>query len=759
MTNPFELYNAKWIGEGDDCTEHNHAPVLMGRFNTDKKYEKVMLYITGLGLFEASVNGKKVADIYFAPGESNFAKRVYYEKLDITRLVNVGENEISILLGNGQYTNFKINPTMESNGQLIAPHRYQKNDGCVFAKGINGMKKAICVVEADGEAICVTDEKWFVAKSNITFQSWYGGEDYDATYKVVFENNAKIMQPPSSEFYETIYAQRFFNPVREIERFDAISITKNGDSYIVDFGKNGAGVPHIVLDTTPAMRGIKIKMFPCEELSASGFADQRSSTQSWSETKKCEISDSYVIGGTGREEWHPVFCYHGFRYLEIKGMPYEPKCENFKYIRLMADNKKEGCFETDNDVLQKINDITERSIESNMFFSFTDCPQIEKLGWLETSHLMFKSMAYGWDIKNWISKIAQDMADSVQIEDYGDGEAFGYMPAIVPEYHRIMGLHRDVNWGGACIMTPWYYYKFYNDKSILKHASAGGYYINHLSLHEKDGLLDNYSQMGDWGQINENTPTKLVENCAYYLLLNTYADIQFELAKDMVGEAEANEVAKLYRERAERVKKAFHENSVCYDKETHTYGNGSQASYGCVLFSGIFLEENENSAVEGLVNAVKRADYHLTSGEVGLKQVFSTLHKYGYDDIVYKMVTNPNPPGYGYFAKKNLTTLPEYWNYEQLWWGMVRSRNHAMMGHVKEWIAEAILGFGQNGDRITIKPYIPEGTTMAKGRVLTALGCVDISWRTDGNKIKIDFTAPEGARVTLQPPKGYILTS
>ena len=211
-------------------------------------------------------------------------------------------------------------------------------------------------------------------------------------------------------------------------------------------------------------------------------------------------------------------------------------------------------------------------------------------------------------------------------------------------------------------------------------------------------------------------------------------------------------------DRAERVKKAFHENEVCYNKETKVYGNGSQTSYGCVLFSGIYLDENEESAVEGLVRAVEESDYHLTSGEVGLKQVFASLNKYGYDDLVYKMVANPTRPSYRYFADKNLTTLPEYWNYEELWWGMVRSRNHAMMGHVKEWLIQGVLGIRYDElDNITVKPYVPEGTTWAKGAFVCGVGKIEVCWQTNGEKIKIDVKVPEGVRVKATAPEGYEL--
>lgn len=741
MKNVFEKYNALWIGEGDDYNEHNHAPVLTSKFNIDfSLYDDVSLSITGLGLFEAYINGKKLYDkVYFLPGESNFGKRVYYISCDITDKVTQGENSIEIILGNGQYTNFKVNPTMEKDGELIAPHRYQKNDGMIYHEGIYGAKKAIAVIEGCRKGACeafkvlVTDEKWQVAKSPITFQNWYGGEDFDGTVEKINYKNAEIMTPPKGEL-----TLADFPYITELERIKSVSIVKRQDSYIVDFGKNGAGVPCITLNTTPKMRGIKVKMLPCEELTEEGFCDQRSSTQSWSETKKCEISDSYTIKGDGKEIWHPSFCYHGFRYLEVQGMPYEPNEETFSYIRLMANNPKSGFFETDNPLLQKINDMTDRSIESNMFFAFTDCPQIEKLGWLETSHLMFKSMAYLKRIDKWAVKIARDMADSVMDN--------GYMPAIVPPFQLIHGLERDINWGGACIMMPWYYYKFYNSTSAIHIClEAGEKYIEYLQSFVKNNLLEGYSQMGDWGQINENTPFKLVENCGYYLLLDTFRKSLEAVGKD--GEK--------YKAMAEKVKKAFHEDETCYNKKLGTYGNGSQSSYGCVLFSGIFLEEKEEDAVLGLVEAVKRADYHLTSGEVGLKQVFASLNKYGYDDVVYKMVTNPTQPSYRYFADKNLTCLPEYWNYEELWWGMVRSRNHAMMGHVKEWLVQGVLGVKYDGNKISIKPYVPENTTYAKGSFFCGVGEIEVEWRTEKDRIYIKVKADEEVKVI--PPGGYTL--
>lgn len=72
-------------------------------------------------------------------------------------------------------------------------------------------------------------------------------------------------------------------------------------------------------------------------------------------------------------------------------------------------------------------------------------------------------------------------------------------------------------------------------------------------------------------------------------------------------------------------------------------------------------------ALQKLLEAVAKLDYHLNSGEVGLKQVFCTLALEGENDTVYRMVTNPAAPSYRHYVEQGLTTLPEYWNYTELW--------------------------------------------------------------------------------------------
>lgn len=335
MKQELNKWVAQWIGYGDNFTGNQSAsPMLAIDFCIDKsKYKQIMAYISALGLFEASINGKKLSDTYFDPGESNFARCVYYVAYDITPYLNDGLNTIGIVLGNGQYTNFNVNQVMEKDGELIEPHRYQKNDGKVFETGIYGNKKVIAEIHGmtdngDDKIILTSGENWYITDSPITFQNWYGGENYDARKEIegwdcpctdrTDWQRVKSMSPPGG-----VRTLRTFTPIKITERFNAEKITKISDRrYIVDFGKNGAGFPEIRLENmTEKECGIKIKLLPCEELNEDGSANQESCTQSWSRTKQCEISDSYIIKGSGNEIWHLRFTYHGFRYMEVIGFP------------------------------------------------------------------------------------------------------------------------------------------------------------------------------------------------------------------------------------------------------------------------------------------------------------------------------------------------------------------------------------------------------------------------------------------------------
>ncbi|WP_435226097.1 family 78 glycoside hydrolase catalytic domain [Streptomyces sp. Tue6028] len=96
---------ALWI-EHADRKIADPLPVFARAFTVDNRHGgkvvKARLYIAGVGLHEASLNGQAVTDEVLAPGSSNYQLSVEYRTYDVTRLIRSGANTLGIELGHGQ---------------------------------------------------------------------------------------------------------------------------------------------------------------------------------------------------------------------------------------------------------------------------------------------------------------------------------------------------------------------------------------------------------------------------------------------------------------------------------------------------------------------------------------------------------------------------------------------------------------------------------------------------------------------------------
>ncbi len=97
-------YGAQPWGEvGFDEERALPARMLRKQFRVARKPKSATAYVCGLGLFELSINGKKMGDQVLAPGLTDYAKRSQYLAFDATALIGVGANAVGILLGNGRF--------------------------------------------------------------------------------------------------------------------------------------------------------------------------------------------------------------------------------------------------------------------------------------------------------------------------------------------------------------------------------------------------------------------------------------------------------------------------------------------------------------------------------------------------------------------------------------------------------------------------------------------------------------------------------
>ncbi|MBQ1667792.1 MAG: alpha-L-rhamnosidase N-terminal domain-containing protein, partial [Prevotella sp.] len=113
MWNVGLLYEADWQGRWigldrkmswDEETEHSRlsARYLRKEFDLDKQVAKATLYICGLGMYEAFINGKRIGDQVLAPAPTDYRRTVLYNAFDVTQLLDKN-NAIGVILGNGRY--------------------------------------------------------------------------------------------------------------------------------------------------------------------------------------------------------------------------------------------------------------------------------------------------------------------------------------------------------------------------------------------------------------------------------------------------------------------------------------------------------------------------------------------------------------------------------------------------------------------------------------------------------------------------------
>jgi alpha-L-rhamnosidase len=94
--------SARWI-DYPDRTEGQPLPVFARQFTVPrgKNLSDATLYLSGVGLHHATVNGRELTDEVLAPGNSNYQLSSEYRTYDLTRIVRSGANTIGVELGNG----------------------------------------------------------------------------------------------------------------------------------------------------------------------------------------------------------------------------------------------------------------------------------------------------------------------------------------------------------------------------------------------------------------------------------------------------------------------------------------------------------------------------------------------------------------------------------------------------------------------------------------------------------------------------------
>ncbi len=680
--------------------------ILRRSFKPWKTIKKAELRICGLGFYELTINNKKVGDAEFAPLWSDYDKSIFYNLYDVTSYLQLGDNEIRVLLGNGFYN--------EQGG------RYHK---LRISFGPPTLKFFLYVIYEDGmRERLLSDENWEWAPSPIVFNSIYGGEDYDARIEPTDWKPVVIQEAPKG-----LLRKQIAKPVKIMEQFPVKKTLRKDSLIVLDMGQNLAGYPEI---TVSGKCGQYLKITPAETLTPEGLCNQKQTGRPHYYT--------YILKGEGKETWHPRFSYYSYRYLQIEGDIKVLK--DIKSCFIYNSALRIGEFECSNPLINDTHKLIDRAIRSNWQAVWTDCPAREKLGWLEQDWLNGEALVYNYDAQSMIEQTMQNIVDA-QHED-------GSMPEIAPEYTQFTGswarpFQESPEWGGAIIALPMLYWQHYGDISLAReYYEPMKRYINYLASQDSAYILK--MGLGDWydygpgrAGFSQNTPMPLVATAHYY----QWMCYMYVLAKQLGKRDEAY----AFNQRAENIRQAF--NREFYDAKRKTYGTGSQCSLALPLYLKLVPEKDYQAVLANLVKDIHAHGDRLTTGDVGNRYLFYTLAKNGHRELLYKMLNHYDVPGYGYQIKKGQTTLTEQWNPDH-----GASMNHFMMAHIENLLIPDLLGIQRNGDLIEIAPHPVGDLTWCKGSTMSAHGKVSVSWKIKKDKFIMDIDIPEGGFADVYMP-------
>jgi alpha-L-rhamnosidase len=708
-------------GKKEWGTRKNILPLFRKTFTVNKPIRHATAFISGLGHFEFSLNGKKVGDHFMDPGWTQYSKHALYVSFDIKGLLAHGENAIGVMLGNGFY--------------YIPGERYRKLTG---AYGYPKMIGRICIEYTDGTSDnIVSDGSWSTAPSPIIFSSIYGGEDYDATLEQPGWNmpgfkdywrRAQITNGPAM-----LEAQS----TEPVKRLETITGTGKGKKikpgvWVFDLGQNFSGIPVLNVMGNP---GDTVRLTPGELLNEDGTVTQRGSGG--------PHFYSYIINAGKLNQWAPRFTYYGFRYIQAQYFKKDSVSDDPQVLLVGADvvsnaANEVGRFNCSDSLFNKTNSLIKWSIRSNMASVFTDCPHREKLGWLEQTHLVGSSVQYNYDVAALNRKTIRDMM-MAQTAD-------GLIPEIAPEYVQFEDPFRDSpEWGSAAIILPWHTYQWYGDKQTLSEAyGMMKKYIAYLKTKAVDNILS--QGLGDWYDLGPDkpgfsqlTPKGVTATAIYYYDLTIMNKIATLLGKP----ADANQYKKL----ATEVKTSF--NRKFFDKKTYNYATGSQTANSMALFMGLVEPAYKDSVVASLIRDIRSRNNALTAGDIGYRYLLRALEDANRSDVIFDMNNRDDVPGYGYQIKKGATALTESWQALP-----TVSNNHFMLGHLMEWLYAGLCGIKQSPSSIAFKNIEvrpqPVGTIKeAAASYRSMYGLIKVNWKKEDGQFTLNVTIPPNSTAEI----------
>ena len=260
---------------------------------------------------------------------------------------------------------------------------------------------------------------------------------------------AVLKADPGGE-HKTLMVPQSFPAVTVQAEFVPMSINSPAPGvFIFDMGQNFAGYVRLSLPA-PVPAGLAIQLRHAELLTHPPYGPKDGSIYVGN-LRAAKATDLYTTGGVteGFEVFEPVFTYHGFRFVELTGLPFAPTIDTVTGVHFRTGVELVGNVIAPSITANALNQLQHAVtwVLGNNFMSVvSDCPQRdERKGWMGDSGLSLQPTHYNYAVGAFYTAWAANIRDSQVFK--GDSHPDGSVPDTVP--HTFGSYPSDPAWGTA----------------------------------------------------------------------------------------------------------------------------------------------------------------------------------------------------------------------------------------------------------------------------------------------------------------------
>ncbi|MBQ6715334.1 MAG: family 78 glycoside hydrolase catalytic domain [Clostridia bacterium] len=702
-------WNANWIWK-DHSVRVNDYAAFQKKFNVDALPAFAHIYVSAHHNYKLSVNGTQISG-FVSPAPSNPENDKLFLSYNVLPILKRGENEIR------------------------ATVLYEGGHGQNYIDLRPGFWLEMHFGSADCDEILYTDDQWLCSsdtpympdmpyqqRRNITPM-----EHFDArlSENAPVWKNAVVVDPICDNRF--MFLQKVSEGVVERAITPAL-ISSDKGAYIFDAGCLITGWVHLTVNEP---RGTEIAVRYSENLNEEDRVGHNVANEP-SET----YLDKYTCMGVPGESWRPCFSFKAFRYFEVTGNTSPILPENVICEVAHTDLSETGCFESDNEVLNKIYKACIQTQKNNAMGQLVDCPHREQAQYLADADLQAETLLYVFDEAHLAEKVLRDFTEG----QFADGT----FPFSYPANTGLEKISKPIpEWDFYFPTLLWKLYYLTGREGYLKtyFEPARRMLDYFLSKRTQDGLVEKTQNR----HISDH-PFPAVDQSGTYLAaqnmkISNDARILSRIARILGDQASAIKYEKL----ADDVRAAVRKNLLDDDTKLFADSTGSnlrnRGINAMALNYSMFDECERSHAAEYVKDAAWDTSIVLTL------EVLRALFESGNSETAYSILSSEEAPGWGVMVKNGGTVWESFLD--------KASHSHAWTGYPARLFLEYLVGIKAVKPgfvQAMIKPFFPKDMRFMKGAVNTPEGAMRVCWKWDDHAISLEAEIPYGVTADVFLP-------